>query len=98
MRLNHSAFPFPFAVPCSARSGHALPGRARLRYSEFPMNLPCRSAALVGLVWFASACASAPPPPPPRPVAPTSERVFEAVAPSVVAILNDDRADREEEK
>jgi len=40
-------------------------------------------------------CGSAPPPPVHH--AEVSERVFEAVAPSVVAILNDDRADREQE-
>ena len=37
---------------------------------------------------------STPPPAPPKPAAQT---VFDTVAPSVVAILNDDRADREEE-
>jgi S1-C subfamily serine protease len=41
------------------------------------------------------ACSSAPPPPAHHPT--TAESVFEAVAPSVVAILNDDRADREQE-
>src|ERR1700722_2208664 len=44
---------------------------------------------------LSSACASAPPPPPKAP--PTAQEIFEAVAPSVVAILNDDRADREAE-
>jgi S1-C subfamily serine protease len=40
------------------------------------------------------ACGSSPPPPP---QVPTAESVFEQIAPSVVAILNDDRADREQE-
>lgn len=48
----------------------------------------------LGAALGAAACGSAPPPPP---HVPTAETVFDAVAPSVVAILNDDRADRDEE-
>ena len=45
--------------------------------------------------FFGLACGgSTPPPAPPKPAA---LAVFDSVAPSVVAILNDDRADREEE-
>jgi hypothetical protein len=51
------------------------------------------SFALTGL--FVAACGGATPAP--APPKPTALAVFDAVAPSVVAILNDDRADREEE-
>jgi S1-C subfamily serine protease len=44
---------------------------------------------------LSSGCASAPPPPPKPP--PTAQEIFAAVAPSVVAILNDDKADRDAE-
>jgi hypothetical protein len=47
------------------------------------------------LVLSVVGCASSPPPAAHAP--PTAESVFDAVAPSVVAILNDDRADREQE-
>ena len=65
------------------------------------MRLPAHVIAALssGLVVMATAatpaCSSAPPPPVNHPT--TAESVFEAVAPSVVAILNDDRADREQE-
>ncbi len=54
------------------------------------------TASLACLGCLAAACGGAPPAPqaPPRP---TALAVFDAVAPSVVAILNDDRSDREEE-
>jgi S1-C subfamily serine protease/stress response protein SCP2 len=56
-----------------------------------------RAAALVASILLAS-CATAPPPAPPAPPkAPTAQDVFDAVAPGVVAVLNDDSADREEE-
>ncbi len=59
---------------------------------------PRRTLALASLPSVLLACAcggSQARPEPPRPVART---VFEAVAPSVVAILNDDREDREKEQ
>ncbi len=52
------------------------------------------AVALYALAAVACGGASAPPPSAPRSLAQT---VFEATAPSVVAILNDDRADREQE-
>jgi S1-C subfamily serine protease len=52
--------------------------------------------ALIALGAGTPACSHTPPPAPP-PHVDRSRAVFEAVAPSVVAILNDDRADREEE-
>ena len=53
-------------------------------------------AFALALAGATPACSHTPPPQPP-PRVDTSRAVFEAVAPSVVAILNDDRADREEE-
>ena len=53
-----------------------------------------RTLAALVLLSMAVACGGATPPPRSPP---TAETVFDKVAPSVVAILNDDRADREEE-
>jgi hypothetical protein len=59
------------------------------------MHLPPRTIALASLSASLVACASPPAhPEPPKPVART---VFDATAPSVLAILNDDRADRAKE-
>jgi hypothetical protein len=53
-------------------------------------------AVALALTAAAPACSSAPPPKPPVRID-RSRELFDAVAPSVVAILNDDRADREDE-
>lgn len=67
-----------------------------MRYeSGRPMH-PRRMLALASLPALAAACGASPhPEAPPRP---TARMVFEATAPSVVAILNDDREDREKEQ
>jgi S1-C subfamily serine protease len=65
----------------------------------FPISSP-RPAALLPLVLLASAataCGGTTTPPPAAPAKSLAQTVFEATAPSVVAILNDDRADREQE-
>jgi S1-C subfamily serine protease len=54
------------------------------------------SAPLLSGVLLLAACGGATPPPQTA-APPTSRAVFEATAPSVVAVLNDDRADRERE-
>lgn len=57
-----------------------------------------KALTLASLPALLLACGSPPPPPaPPKRPPPISEVVFDAVAPSVVAILNDDRADQEAE-
>lgn len=53
-------------------------------------------AAPLALSLFAAACSSAPPPPARAP-GDRSRAVFDAVVPSVVAVLNDDQADRDQE-
>jgi S1-C subfamily serine protease len=56
---------------------------------------PLPAAALLGVL---SACGGTPPPAHVEPPRPNAHAIFEATAPSVVAILNDDRADVEKER
>ena len=56
---------------------------------------PSALAAAASLALTAAGCAGAPPPA--APARPTPQALFQLVAPSVVAILNDDRADRDAE-
>ncbi len=65
---------------------------------QLPISSP-RPAPLLPLVLLASAATACggTTPPPAAPTKSLAQAVFEATAPSVVAILNDDRADREQE-
>ena len=71
------------ARPAPAPAGHTLVARAAV-------SLACLAAAAGG-------CGGTTPAPGPQAPQPVARAVFEATAPSVVAILNDDRADREKE-
>ena len=100
----------PFAAgsdaACGALVANAVPASSCLRSAlccgtktvdVMQMSPPSRALALALTSCALAACGGSAPQPRAEVAKPSARLLFEATAPSVVAILNDDRADREKE-